>query len=164
MRWLFSKYRISTSLDAVEPLPPSLQQKLTADDELRRFAQGLSALHEALKNSVPEPEAPPALHASIIGAVRRVGRPVPAARKPSIARWLPAPAFAALVCALCVWHFTSARTPSRAVIAHASTALATGGEILRMVPATALGPLTEEWQRLHQDLNNTAEFLLATLP
>jgi len=32
------------------------------------------------------------------------------------------------------------------------------------VPGTALAPLTEEWQRLNQDLDNTTQFLLATLP
>jgi hypothetical protein len=34
----------------------------------------------------------------------------------------------------------------------------------RTMPAAALAPLTEEWQRLNQDVDATAAFLLATLP
>ena len=164
MRLLFSEYRISTALDAARPLTPALQQKLAANDELRRFAQGLSALDHALRDSVPQPEPPPALHASIMRALRMDARPVPSVRKSSILRWLPAPAFAVLVCALCVWHFTSVRSPSRNAFETASTALAAGGEMARAVPGTALAPLTEEWQRVNQDLDNTAQFLLAALP
>jgi len=68
MRLLFSEYRISTALDAASPLAPALQQKLAANDDLRRFAQGLSALDHALRTSVPQPEPPPALHVSIMCA------------------------------------------------------------------------------------------------
>ena len=164
MRMLFAKYRISTSLDTAEPLPLSVQQKLAANDELRGFAQGLSALDHALRNSLPQPETPPAVHASIMRALRMDARPVPSARKPSILHWLPAPAFAALVCALWAWHAASVRTPSRSAFESASTALAASGEMARAVPGTALAPLNEEWQRLNQDLDNTARFLLAALP
>ncbi len=89
---------------------------------------------------------------------------VPPARKSSVVRWLPAPAVAVLVCALLAWHVASVRAPSRTVLSHATTVLVTSGEITRRVPATALSPLTQEWQRLHQDLDRTAELLLATLP
>lgn len=165
MRLFFSMYQISAALDAAEPVPPSLQQKLAVNDELRHFAQSLSALDQALRNSPPKQEAPPALHASIMRSVCEIRRPAPLARKPSsIARWLPAPALAALVCALLAWYNASVRTPSRTAFAHAGTALTTSGEIARTAPATALAPLTEEWQRLHQDLDKTAEFLLAALP
>jgi len=165
MRLFFSMYQISAALDAAKPVPPSLEQKLAVNDELRHFAQSLSALDQALRNSPPNQEAPPALHASIMRSVREVRRPAPPARKPSsIARWLPAPALAALVCALLAWHIASVRAPSQTALSHATTALVTSGEIARAVPATALAPLMQEWQRLHQDLDRTAELLLAALP
>jgi hypothetical protein len=123
-----------------------------------------SALDQALRSSVPQPEPPSDLHASIMRSVRGAGRLALPAPKASIVRWLPAPAFAALVCALWAWHVVSVQAPARSALARASTALAASGEIARMVPTTALAPLTEEWQRLNQDLNNTAEFLLAALP
>jgi hypothetical protein len=46
----------------------------------------------------------------------------------------------------------------------AGTTLAASEEMAWTAPATAVAPLTEEWQRLNQDLDNTAQFLLAALP
>jgi hypothetical protein len=34
----------------------------------------------------------------------------------------------------------------------------------RAVPSAVVAPLTDELQKLNQDLNNTAQFLLASLP
>jgi len=164
MRRLFSHYRISAALDAAKPLPPSLQQKLTASEELRRFAHDLSALDQALRNSPPRPEPPAALHASIMRTARSAGRPAQPARHLRLLRWLPAPALAALVCALWTWHAAPIRAPSPNPIEIAATTLAGSGEMARTMPAAALAPLTEEWQRLNQDVDATAAFLLATLP
>jgi hypothetical protein len=164
MRLLFSQYRISAALDAAQPLSPRLQQKVANNDELRRYAQSLSALDRDLRKSVPQAEPSPALHTSIMCAVRRSARPAVAVRHPSVLRWLPAPALAALLCAFWVWHRASAPAPSRSALESASMALAASGEIVQAAPGTAMGPLTEEWQRLNKDLDNTAQFLLATLP
>ena len=97
-------------------------------------------------------------------AVRSGNRPIRAARNLSLLRWLPAPALAALVCALWTWHAAPIRAPSPNPIEIAATTLAGSGDMARTMPAAALAPLTEEWQRLNQDVNATAAFLLATLP
>jgi hypothetical protein len=104
------------------------------------------------------------LHASIMQAVRSTNRPIRPARNLSLLRWLPAPALAALVVALWTWHAGSVRAPSRNAIEIAAATLASSGEMARTMPAAALAPLTEEWQRLNQDVDATAAFLLATLP
>jgi hypothetical protein len=164
MRSLFSQYRISAALDAATPLPPALQQKLGADDRLRCYAQDLGALDQALRDSLPQPEAPSALRAAIMREVRSAGRPAVSAPMKSLLRWLPAPAFAALICLLLVRHNASPPTPSPGALQSASAVLMASGQIAHAAPASALAPLTEEWQRLNQDLDNTAQFLLATLP
>jgi hypothetical protein len=46
----------------------------------------------------------------------------------------------------------------------AGATLATSEEMALAVPGAAVAPLTQEWQRLNQDLDNTTQFLLATLP
>jgi hypothetical protein len=121
-------------------------------------------LDEALRGSVPASEMPPALHASIMDAVRLAGPPAPPMRKQSIARWLLAPAVALLVCAVWAWHFGSRPAAPHIAFERAGSALATSREMARAVPGAALAPLTQEWQRLNQDLDNTTQFLLAALP
>jgi hypothetical protein len=119
---------------------------------------------QALRNSVPELEVPPGLHTSIMHAVRTRGLPAPPVQRPSSWRWLPAPMLVALFCAVWAWHLASKPPPARGAFERAGTALATSEEMARAVPATAVAPLIEEWQRLNQDLDNTAQFLVATLP
>jgi hypothetical protein len=68
------------------------------------------------------------------------------------------------MCALSAWHVASRPTPARGAFEPAGRALTTSEEMASTVPGTALAPLTEEWQRLNQDLDNTTQFLLATLP
>jgi hypothetical protein len=164
MRLLFSQYRICAARDAAQPLSPRLQQKLAKSDELRRYAQSLSALDQELRKSVPQAEPSPALHASIMREVRTAARAATPGRRLAVLRWLPAPALATLLCALWVWHHASVPAQSRSALESASTALAASREMAQAAPVSALAPLTEEWQRLNKDLDNTAQFLLATLP
>jgi hypothetical protein len=118
----------------------------------------------ALRSSVPDSEIPPALHSSIMRALQGAGPSASPARKPAIVRWLPIASVVALACAAWAWHLGPNSAPPQSAFERAGMALATGQEMARAVPVTALAPLTEEWQRLNQDLDNTAQFLLATLP
>jgi hypothetical protein len=121
-------------------------------------------LDQALSGSIPDSEMPPALHASIMQAVRLAGPPEPRVGKQAIPRWLLVPAVALLVCVVLTWQFSSRPTTTGSALEHAGVALATSREMARTVPVTALAPLTQEWQRLNQDLDNTTQFLLAALP
>jgi hypothetical protein len=127
---------------------------------MKRNAQ----LEEALRRSVPDSEIPPALHTSIIRAVQRAGPPVATVRRRSTARWVPAAAALALACALWAWHAGSRTALPPSGLERASAALATSQKMAQAAPVAALAPLTEEWQRLNRDLDNTAQFLLAALP
>ena len=119
---------------------------------------------QALRNAVPALEVPPGLHTSIMVAVRTLGPPIPSVRKPSSLRWLPAPLLVALFCALWAWHMASKPAAAQSAFERASTTLAASEEMAWTAPGTAVAPLTEEWQRLNQDRDNTAQFLLASLP
>jgi hypothetical protein len=121
-------------------------------------------LDQALRRAVPESEMPPALHASIMRAVQGAGAPAPPLSKPSVLRWLSACVLIALIGGAWVWHTNFRAGQSRSAFERAGLALAASREVAQAAPVTALAPLTEEWQRLNQDLDNTAQFLLAALP
>jgi hypothetical protein len=82
-------------------------------------------------------------------------------------RWLPVPV-AALLALMVVWH--AARGPARLPVqdaqplAVATTALQVSGEMARAVPSAVVSPLADELKKLNLDLDNTAQFLLASLP
>jgi hypothetical protein len=122
-----------------------------------------TAFDQVLRGSVPAPAAPPALHASIMRAVQTAGPPLPPMHKPSVARWLAAPAVALLLGAVWAWHSASV-APRQVALDSAGIALAKGADMARSAPDAALAPLNDEWQRVNLDLHNTAQFVLAALP
>ena len=82
-------------------------------------------------------------------------------------RWLGASAFAALVL-LGVWlatHHHSEQASSNAQsVVEISRAFTASQELVDALPSAAVGPLSDELDRVNRDLARTAEFLLATLP
>ena len=167
MKLWFTKARISATLDAGKKPSAWLRRSISGSDELRSFEQEMTALDRALKHTVPRPETPPSLHRSIMQAVRAANRPAPARRQLAVLRWLPAPALAVLVL-LAIWWVT--RGPVRPPVqdtqslAAATTALDLGSQMAQAVPSAVVAPLSNELEQLNRDLNNTAEFLLASLP
>jgi hypothetical protein len=91
-----------------------------------------------------------------------------AVRRAVLPRWLPAPAFALLVLLLLgIWwstHETSTPSAQPNLLASAASALDAAPQVTRDLPAQALSPLNEEWNHLDRDLNNTADFLLTSIP
>jgi hypothetical protein len=130
--------------------------------------QELTAFEQALKETAPKLSAPPSLHGSIMRAVRAAERPAAAPQGLSFLKWLPAPALVALAL-LVAWHVQrgAVRPPvpaSQQPLAAATTALEMGGRMAQAMPSAVVAPLAAELERLNQDLNNTARFLLASLP
>ena len=129
--------------------------------------QELIALDHALKQDVPEAEAPAFLHSSIMAAVRRAERSAAEPRGLALLRWARVPAFV-LVALLGLWWALRSPVqpaqPDTQSLAAATTALEVSGEMARAVPTAVVAPLSEELERLNLDLNNTARFLLASLP
>jgi hypothetical protein len=132
------------------------------------FNREMAALDCVLKRTAPRPQAPPSLHDSIMRSVRAAERPAADGRREWIfLRWLPVPVAMVITLAV-IWPQAqdTVRLPSKSAqpLAVANTALRVGGEMARAVPSAVVAPLTDELQKLNQDLNNTAQFLLASLP
>ena len=91
--------------------------------------------------------------------------------KHSILRWLPAPALVALT-VLGVWYAlhqpvpatVQTPVPNTQSLAATATALEMSDLVVRDIPSAVLRPLSEEWARVNLDMDNTAQFLLASLP
>ena len=100
-------------------------------------------------------------------AVQSAERPVAAPRRLAFLTWMAAPAGAALAL-LVVWH--SLREPVKPAppetqsLAAAASALEVGGLIASAAPSAVVAPLSDELNRLHQDLHDAAQYLLASLP
>ena len=168
MKAWFAKIRISAALDGGRRPAAWSRRETDLSDELRGFGQEMAALDRALKQTAPRPHAPPSLHGSIMRAVQAVERPAANARHElAFLRWLPVPV-AALLALMVVWH--AARGPARVPVqdaqplAVATTALQVSGEMARAVPSAVVSPLADELKKLNLDLDNTAQFLLASLP
>ncbi len=118
--------------------------------------------HE-LRTTVPRPQPPAGLADRISRSIRFAPQPAHIATSWSLWRWLPAPAFA-LIIVLAVWGLQVHRTPSPAAsdLARAREAL-TFGQTPNL-PLSVVAPLESEWNNVNQDLDKTAEFLLASLP
>jgi hypothetical protein len=168
--WL-AKFRISAALDSAKPWPHSLQRKADSCDELRRFANQSQVLDSALKQAREDSDLPPALHDSIMRAIRSTSRPGHSHSKSSLWRWVPVPVLglAALVGISWLMHqprqhgITSVTQPPPSLAALTS-ALTIGTEMTQTMPASMMAPMSEELVRVRLDVDNTANFLLASLP
>jgi len=159
--WL-AKYRISASLDARRPLPPSLRRQIETRPDLSRFSACLARLDRALACRPANPGPSPFLHRSIMRAVEAAGpAPAPPRLRPAL-RWLPAPALAVLVLSA-IWLWRD-RSPQPQPIESAAAVLAMGESVAQSAPSTVVAPLSDEWRRLNRDVDRTAQFLLASLP
>jgi len=101
-------------------------------------------------------------------------RAVQSAERPAAAQWgwrrLQWASWPLLVAVgvLVVWHAQRGPAPVRVqdvqTLAAASTALELGDQVARTAPAVVVAPLADEWGKLNRDLDETAQFLLASLP
>lgn len=171
MKTLLTKWKISNTLDGRKPLPPAVERSVAQSEELRRFAKNSADLDRAFKKSRPEPQTSAGLHAAIMRAVRAAE---PTAAFDWQALWprlVPATVLALLV-VLGIFgatHFSRERAARSQPVgpssfADASSAVETGGKLVRELPEAALSPLNDEMLRLNRDLANAQEFLLASLP
>jgi len=167
MKSWFTKLRISTALDAGHKLSVSLRRSIDSSEQLLGAEQEMKALDSALKQAPPRPQAPPGLHRSIMQAVRAAERTQADPRGLVFLRWMVAPLVAALAL-VAVWQGLRGRVapPSKGAqsLAAATTALEMGGQLAQAAPSAVVAPLSDELARLNRDLDNTAQFILASLP
>jgi hypothetical protein len=167
MKSWFTKLRISAALDDGNKPSASLRRHIDRSEQLQSFEGELKAVDRALKQCPPKPEAPAGLHRSIMHAVRTAERPAAAPAGLAFLRWAPVPLAAALAL-VAVWLALRgpAALPTQATqsLAGATTALEMSGQLAQTVPSAVVAPLSEELARLNQDLDYTAQFILASLP
>ena len=134
---------------------------------LAQFTTDNSKLDQALKETAPKRQAPPSLHRSIMVAVRSAERPAPAPHVYGFLQWFPGSALVALAL-LIAWHVQRGQVrqpaPDAQSLATATTALEMGGQMAQAMPSAVVAPLAIELERVSRDLDNTAQFLLASLP
>jgi hypothetical protein len=132
-----------------------------------KFQNSDKALDTALRESAPKTELPTTLHASILRAVHAIDREQ-RCRDTGLARfqhlirtgWMPVTGFAALV--LLSLSLSLYNRPEPTVNPESLTQMSR--EVVDALPSVSVRPLSEELDKVNQDLDRTAEFLLATLP
>ncbi len=141
------------------------------------------ALDSALCRAMPKAQIPVTLHDSIMRAVEQVALQPASARRSASSQafhimvlrrfrtfqvgWFPVSGFAALMLlslGLFLHYRRSQPGLNTESLPEISTTLTASQEIVDALPAATVGPLSQELDNVNQDLDRTAEFILAALP
>lgn len=165
IKWM-RQFWISSALDRAQPRSPARGQGGVQSKEGLDFAQELELVHGLLKTQRPMEAAPPAgLHAAIMQRVRGSVHEEPAADW--IRAWLKPATVSALVAALggfLLLHKFSGSPVPEPSLTSAATALDLGENAAQALPSALVAPLASELQNVNRDLQNTARFLLSSVP
>ena len=163
--WLV-KWQISAALDAGRPPWRWLRHWAGRHQDLRTIEPELISLDRALRESVPQSPAPEALHQSIMRAVRASKRPPVSCRVAPSRWWLWAPGLAVVLVGAWLVSPWAMRPPASSAPAMESAVgvFVAGQQIAAAAPQAVVAPLSDELDRLKSDLQNTAQFLLASVP
>jgi hypothetical protein len=166
-KWV--KYQISCRLDDGHALPGFMRRKISRSEELGTFENELLSLDHDLRKTKPARVVSPSLHNAIVRAVVAQESSGRMRHRPTLTlRW---GVFAAmLVLAVAGWQLwlkptkDAAAASERQSLSAAAQVLEASGEMGRQVPAAALAPLSGELERINLDLDNAAQFVIASLP
>jgi hypothetical protein len=169
MKNLLAKFRLSNAIDdkAGESSPDTLQEKISANAELRDFAQRTEALDRALRRPLTAPVSDPSLHNSIMRAVRAsTEEPAPRFNPIGFGFAMSGVAMAVIGIWLAMRPASSGypRQSNARSLAAAQAVFDMGGEISRSVPSSVVGPLTNELACVDHDIQDTTKFVLAMFP
>jgi len=159
--WL-AKLRISTALDAGKPLPESLRRAIATDPELAYFARRAEEMGQALRT--PPPVAP-AMHDSIMRAVRASARREQPRRAPVAAWWWVTTGAVAAVAVVFIWTTRARQASLRGQsLDGARMVLELSEHLPSDMPSFVMSPLSNEWALVDRNLQDTKQVLLASLP
>jgi len=132
------------------------------------------ALEMMLRKSPRRTAVPGALHDSIMRAVYAADREERIlvsgfARFRGILqnRWIPVSGFAGIILLgllLTLHNRSETRNRNSQALTQISAAFSASQAVVHALPSVTVGPLSDELDKMNQDLDRTAEFLLATLP
>jgi hypothetical protein len=82
-------------------------------------------------------------------------------------RWMPVTGLAGII-VLAVWlplyNKVQSTSQNRQALSEISAAFSASQEVVDALPSVTVGPLADEVDKMNQDVDRTADFLLATLP
>jgi len=175
---ILKQLRASNDLDAKNPSSASKRREPRAGSE-PQLRDEFVRVDELLRKTAPRQPPPQDLHKSVMKAVRAQnvgqtsGLPVRGASGPATAPrnfWVdPGLALGAACLTLALWFGLRGMAPKPVLppkpsMTAASTALEFSGALTSTFPAAITAPMTDELERLNQDLAATTRTLLATLP
>jgi hypothetical protein len=177
MKKFFLQFIISRSLDSAAPLSAFWKKWIARSPELERFERQARTLDQRLKQRVEGRDAavPHSLHASIMRAVRE-SRPEPRALGGSTAwgispglRWgMAAAGLLLLGAGLWLGPHDWALPGGRAARSSNLASLPAVGPLTEQLTSNGLAvitlPLTRQMEDLSRNMQETAQFLLASLP
>ena len=139
-----------------------------------KFTNSGEALEMMLRQTPPRTAGPGTLHDSIMRAVYASDREERIlvsgfARFRGLLqnRWIPVSGFAGIILlGLLLTHHNRSETRNRnsQALTQISAAFSASQELVDALPSATVGPLSDEVDKMNQDLDRTAHFLLATLP
>jgi hypothetical protein len=132
---------------------------------LSKFIRGLEDVDRALRHPPSAPPPDPALHDSIMRAVRAAARAEQPQRKPIFA-WVVSAGVALSLAALAAGLLLRPAATPKSVMAPNDLAEAPGAalDLGERMPGMFMAPLSNELVRVDHDLHNTTQVLLASFP
>lgn len=169
MKSWFWKFRISVALDERRPVASLLRSRIGQCPELQQFEKDTARLSSRL-GPPPSTATPLALHESIMRRVRAAQVSSSEMANSGSKKWVPISAGASiLVLAAGLFLALNHRHGDNSQVAgkvslNSPFGLMSAGSLDSAASTPAVAPLTQEWQYLKVDFDNTANFLAASLP
>jgi len=139
-----------------------------------KFTNSDEALEMVLRESPPRTAVPGTLHDSIMRSVYAADREDRVlvsgfARFRGLLRncWIPVSGVAGVILLgllLTLHNRSETRNRNSQALTQISAAFSASQEVVDALPSVTVGPLSDEVDKMNQDFDRTAEFLLATLP
>ncbi len=161
MKSWWTKFRISSALDARKPLSKSLRKRIAADPELKDFTRRSEELDILLQR--PQ-SGNSTLHDDIMQLVRKSRR---RDARPTMQMRAPLMRMAAIatmiVFVLLITHPHPA-PPRTSALNEPFVVLEISENASAAVPSAVIAPLDSEWAKVNSDVKKTTAIIAATFP
>lgn len=168
MKEFFAKFGISSALDRGQPVPDELRRRASKSGDTGDFLERAETVDRMLRRHKPGIQSPAGLHGSIMRAVSQA-RHAEAQPRMVMPRWMPAMGFAVMLVFAALWGLrlherSELKTAGADTLALATQALEMSREFAQTLPAKVMEPVSGELKKINEDVDNTAKYLLASIP
>jgi hypothetical protein len=168
MKKFFAKFRISSAMDSGAGVPEKLRRGANRSSDVGDFLERAEMVDRALKREKLPESMPGGLHGSIMRAVAQ-SRSSEAEPRILMPRWMPAMGVAVMLVFVLLWGLrlnqqSSQRAAGVETLAAATEALQISKDFAQTIPAKVVAPVSGELQKINQDVDATAKFLVASIP